>query len=234
MKQPEPRAASTGAGVAAGLAARTALLLGGITVAMRVGLRPQPGTPKLGASKPGTPKSGTPKSGTPKSGTPNPTEPKAFPREISFLSPAAQAYSEDEPLDNGERGRGEPAEPPSRSASQSGHETEDVSAGTIGKLIAGLGIGAAVTFGGMIALRVFLTHDYDHSRPRLTAEQMVHIKPSAPTLQANPVEELAALHGRENVLLDSYAWLDATHTHGRIPIERAMTLILGHPLDTAP
>ena len=204
MKQPEPRDGSTVAGTAVGLAARGALLLGGLTVAMRVGLRRKP--------------------------TPGPVAPK----EISFLSPAEQAYSPDEPLDNGELGRGEPVEPPSQSAAQSGHETEDVSAGTIGKLIAGLGAGAAVAFGGMIALRVFLTHDYHNARPHLTAEQLIHIKPAAPTLQANPVQELAALHGRENVLLDNYAWNDPNHTHGRIPIERAMTLILGHPLDTAP
>ncbi len=210
MRQPEPRGASSLTGAAAGLAARLALLVGGVTVAMRVGLRPRAAAP---ASSP---------------------DQAPAPKEISFLSPVEQAYSPDEPLDNGQLGRGEPAEAPSQSAAQSGHETEDVSAGTVGKLIAGLGVGAAVAFGGMIALRVFLTHDYHNARPRLTAEQLVHVKPAAPTLQANPPEELAALHGRENVLLDNYAWNDPNHTHGRIPIERAMTLILGHPLDTAP
>jgi len=38
-------------------------------------------------------------------------------------------------------------------------------------------------------------------------------------------QDLANLHGREDLLLDHYTWVDTSHTKVRIPIERAMELI---------
>ncbi len=38
-------------------------------------------------------------------------------------------------------------------------------------------------------------------------------------------QDLANLHGREDLLLDHYTWADASHTKVRIPIERAMELV---------
>jgi hypothetical protein len=42
--------------------------------------------------------------------------------------------------------------------------------------------------------------------------------------------DLANLHGREDLLLDHYSWVDSSHTKVRIPIERAMELIAQHGL----
>jgi hypothetical protein len=43
-------------------------------------------------------------------------------------------------------------------------------------------------------------------------------------------QDLANLHGREDLLLDHYTWVDDSHTKVRIPIERAMELVVqpGH------
>lgn len=46
-------------------------------------------------------------------------------------------------------------------------------------------------------------------------------------------QDLANLHGREDLLLDHYTWVDSSHTKVRIPIERAMELIAQHGLPVA-
>jgi hypothetical protein len=39
-------------------------------------------------------------------------------------------------------------------------------------------------------------------------------------------QDVADLHAREDLLLDNYSWADAAHTKVRIPIERAMELLV--------
>ncbi len=153
--------------------------------------------------------------------------------------PAAAAINPDEQpqkgdLDNGDTGRGRHETPPTSSAVKSGHETEDLSGGTLSKLFLGLAVGVTIIIGGIIGFRTIASASDSASAKRLTVEQKTAIVPPAPTLQANPVQELAAMHAREEKLLANYAWVDADHTAARIPLERAMTLIVGHPLDTAP
>ena len=46
-------------------------------------------------------------------------------------------------------------------------------------------------------------------------------------------QDLANLHGREDLLLDHYTWVDNSHNKVRIPIERAMELIAQHGLPVA-
>jgi hypothetical protein len=48
----------------------------------------------------------------------------------------------------------------------------------------------------------------------------------APRLQSNPPAELAAMRAREQLLLHSYAWIDEGEGIARIPIERAMELLV--------
>ncbi len=47
-------------------------------------------------------------------------------------------------------------------------------------------------------------------------------------------QDVADLHAREDLLLDNYSWVDATHAKVRIPIERAMELIAQRGLPVAP
>jgi hypothetical protein len=46
-------------------------------------------------------------------------------------------------------------------------------------------------------------------------------------------QDLANLHGREDLLLDHYTWVDSSHAKVRIPIERAMELVAQHGLPVA-
>jgi hypothetical protein len=47
-------------------------------------------------------------------------------------------------------------------------------------------------------------------------------------------QDVATLHAREDLYLDHYTWVDASHSAVRIPIERAMELIVERGLPTSP
>ena len=47
-------------------------------------------------------------------------------------------------------------------------------------------------------------------------------------------QDISDLHQREDLLLDNYTWVDASHSKVRIPIERAMELIAQRGLPVAP
>jgi hypothetical protein len=131
-------------------------------------------------------------------------------------------------------GRGNPAVPASVQARGAGHETQDMRAGIMTRLVVGLGVAAAVMVFVMVGMHTWLVGRQHRAEPRLTAEQRVHIKPPAPNLQADPPRQIAHLNAAEDQLLGQYAWVDSTHTRARIPIDRAMALTVGHSLDTAP
>lgn len=59
--------------------------------------------------------------------------------------------------------------------------------------------------------------------PQLKA---VRIVPAPPRLQVNPARDLEALRKREDELLGSYGWVDREKGVVRIPIERAMDLLV--------
>jgi hypothetical protein len=51
-------------------------------------------------------------------------------------------------------------------------------------------------------------------------------EPPAPRLQESPRGDLAALRAREAALLEGYGWVDRRSGRVRIPVERAMALLL--------
>jgi hypothetical protein len=113
-----------------------------------------------------------------------------------------------------------------------GHETIDLNAGVLAWLIGGLFSVVLLVIVGMIGLQ--RTVGRPSGQPALTAQQTTHITPPLPHLQADPAAALARLDRQDNANLDSYAWLDPGHTRARIPITRAMQLLVGHSLDAAP
>ncbi len=130
-------------------------------------------------------------------------------------------------------GRGHPTTPASQQSLRTGHETEDMNAPTMWRVMATLAGAAAISVCLMLAFQsVVIPSRQHHQALVLTSEETSHPAPPPPNLQADPVSEIARLHMSEDQLLDRYARIDATHA--RIPIDRAMTLIVGHPLDTAP
>ena len=56
--------------------------------------------------------------------------------------------------------------------------------------------------------------------------------PPEPRLQTNPRQDLSNLRAREDALLNSYGWVDKNTGVVRIPIERAMQLIVERGLPT--
>ena len=54
----------------------------------------------------------------------------------------------------------------------------------------------------------------------------VHQAPPNPRLQSSPTEDLQQLRADEARLLGGYGWVDREHVVVRIPIERAMDLVL--------
>lgn len=132
-----------------------------------------------------------------------------------------------------ETGRGEPATPPSGQAVEKGFETEDMSAATMGMLTVGLGVAIAVAIWLMVIMLQGFRADRREAPP-LTAQQTAPLEPPLPHLQNNPPGDIAALRQRENVLLNHYGWVDATHQRARIPIGVAMSRTIGQTLDSAP
>ncbi len=138
------------------------------------------------------------------------------------------------PEQDEQAGRGRHATPPSTRARAAGHETQDLSGGTLTWLVLGLGATAALVAGGLYLLVDYMDATRAADLPRYTAQQIAPVSPPKPNLEAAPEVSLAELRAREHDLLSNYAWVDPARTRARIPIDRAMTLIVGRPLDTAP
>ncbi len=131
-------------------------------------------------------------------------------------------------------GRGTPSAPPSEASRGSGHETEDMSGSVMMWLTVALGGSVLAAIGLMLLLLGGFREQRREQRPPLTAEQTMRLQPPAPNLQPHPLRDLAALRESENRLLHVYGWIDAGHTRARIPIERALTLMRGRSLESAP
>ena len=147
-------------------------------------------------------------------------------------SQPATAVADADPADPKDSGRGHPTIAPSRQSLRTGHETADMSAPTMWRVMAALAGVAAVSVFLMLAFQSVLLPSRARQQASLTPQETSHPAPPPPNLQADPVAEITRLRTAEDHLLDRYQRLDATHA--RIPIDRAMTLIVGHPLDTAP
>ncbi len=123
--------------------------------------------------------------------------------------------------------------PPSPQALHDGFEPQDANARSIGTVMAvGAAAIAASIAGLFLLLGVF--HARDARTPPLTAQQGAQIAPPGPPLQSSPLYDIASLRNRENGLLQGYRWLSPDHATAQIPIERAMALTVGKPLDPAP
>ncbi len=125
--------------------------------------------------------------------------------------------------------------PPSPEALKDGFEPRDANTRSIGTvMVVAVALIAASITGLFVLLGSF--HRADRATPPLTAQQRAPIAPPGPPLQANPQYDLASLGKRETGLLNTYQWLSPEHTAARIPIDRAMAMVVGRPLDppTAP
>ena len=113
------------------------------------------------------------------------------------------------------------------------HEASDVNI----RAIFGFAIGLTATT-VVIGFAVWLLFQYFNAREARTvfteyplASQESRVPPE-PRLQTNPREDLGNLRTREGQALSSYGWVDKNAGVARIPIERAMQLVVERGLPT--
>lgn len=70
-------------------------------------------------------------------------------------------------------------------------------------------------------------------RPSPVAEANAPRLPPEPRLQSAPVKDMDALRAREASILTTYGWVDRQAGVGRIPIDRAIDLVLEQGLPAA-
>ena len=109
-----------------------------------------------------------------------------------------------------------------------GHETRDISI----RAILGFGVALAVLTGVALAamwgvFRVFENRADERDQP---ASPMVAVNlrrtPSGPRLESNPLVPRLAARAREDAIHGSYGWVDRSAGLARIPIDRAMELLV--------
>ncbi|TLU73474.1 hypothetical protein [Lichenicoccus roseus] len=126
--------------------------------------------------------------------------------------------------------RGLPETPPSPAALERGFEPSDMRAGTLARSMAVLFLAAFVA----IALTVAMLAAFGHARrgiPAPTRLQDTTIVPPQPRLQADPLQEYKDAMQAMDRAAGSWSWLDAAHTHARVPLQRGAALSVGHSLD---
>ncbi len=115
------------------------------------------------------------------------------------------------------------------------HETSDVNI----RAIFGFALGLTVTT-MIVGFAVWVLFQYFNAREARTvfveyplASQESRVPPE-PRLQTNPREDLGNLRTREDQALNSYGWVDKNAGVVRIPIDRAMQLVVERGLPVRP
>jgi hypothetical protein len=108
------------------------------------------------------------------------------------------------------------------------YEERDVTLRPIGIVAVALVVLVIATFGLMRVLDLGLdTREAARSRPASPlAETYGRQEPPSPRLQTDPRRDLAALHAREDAQLKHYGWIDRPSGRVRVPVERAMELLV--------
>lgn len=117
-----------------------------------------------------------------------------------------------------------------------GHETRDVSTRLVIIFGVSLVVAAIVIHIGLWLLYMFWSNQQARADVRQfpMAEVGSPPVPPAPRLQTQPQEELKKMRADEAQLMNSYGWVDAGRGTVRIPIDRAMQLLLQQGLPTRP
>lgn len=113
-------------------------------------------------------------------------------------------------------------------AAEAGHETSDVSIGAIVKFGAGLAIAAAVVSVAMWGLFRFFEAQHEKREQPVPPMVAANLKrtPREPRLEPDPLSPRRRMQAEENAALTTYGWVDRDAGVVRIPIERAMELLV--------
>ena len=130
---------------------------------------------------------------------------------------------------SGDRSHGPAPASELRRPENPGHEpADDVSIPTIVRFGVGLGIATAVISLAMWGLFRFFAarqEKRDEPVPPMVAANLRRT-PSGPRLEPNPLAPRRAARAREDAVLESYGWVDRNAGIARIPIDRAMELLV--------
>lgn len=109
---------------------------------------------------------------------------------------------------------------------QPGHETSDVNVGRLAVFGAGVAAMVLVSLLAMAGLFQYLAARSERRdvppSPLASRDQT----PPEPRLQTAPSAELRRMREHEEAVLSSYGWVDRDRGVARIPIERAMDLLV--------
>ncbi|MDP4005711.1 hypothetical protein [Methylobacterium sp. NEAU K] len=131
---------------------------------------------------------------------------------------------------NGRPARGAPANT-QRDPDDPGHETRDVNVRNTALVMAGLALSALAVVGTMVWLMGAFSASQRRALPALTPQQTARLMPPAPNLQANPYADIDRARAEASARLSGYGYRDPDRTRARIPVGRAMELIVGRSLD---
>ena len=121
-----------------------------------------------------------------------------------------------------------------RDAPGPGHETRDVNVRGVSIFGGVLAAVVLVVLGLMVWMFNSLASREAARAPALSARSLtapgprgaaVQLPPE-PRLQSDPAGDLARLRAEEEAQLDGYAWVDRQHGVVRIPVERAMEIVV--------
>lgn len=117
-----------------------------------------------------------------------------------------------------------------------GYEHSDVSARPVLIAAIGLAVSVVVTVVLMLVLiNFFASRESLQSAPANPLAGAYGLKaPPEPRLQTAPVDDLVALRAAEKDALTSYGWIDREGGVARIPIERAMELLVKRGVPARP
>ncbi|MEO8809651.1 MAG: hypothetical protein ABI386_05350 [Rhodanobacter sp.] len=102
-----------------------------------------------------------------------------------------------------------------------GHESSAV---PVGRVLAALGALAVFVVVAVSVLHLVLQDDALPHHARVVA--IPGMVPPTPRLQPDPDADIAAERTQKYLMLSRYAWLDSSRTFARIPIQRAMQVLV--------
>ena len=106
------------------------------------------------------------------------------------------------------------------------HERVDVNIRGLSLFVVALIIGAVIIHAVIWALLKGLQTAAGHHEPYERAASRTSANTRYPVLQVAPARDMQAFRFREEAALNSYGWVDPTSGVVRIPIDRAMELLV--------